>query len=103
MAFPAILRAAIAMPSATTQRRPTIVLLCDSLRLLHHPSTETDLSELLQQEQVQRQAERYDKAQILLEATSVGDPILQALKAAEDCGFKFTNQSNREMINGFCA
>jgi Terminase RNaseH-like domain len=56
----------------------------------------------IQQEQVQRQAELYSKAQILMDATSVGDPIFQALKGAKlnITGLKFTNQSKRELIDG---
>jgi transcriptional regulator with XRE-family HTH domain len=52
---------------------------------------------------VQRQAELYNKAQILMDATSVGDPIYQALKGAKlnIAGLKFTNQSKRELIDGF--
>jgi Terminase RNaseH-like domain len=48
-------------------------------------------------------AEHYNKAQILMDATSVGDPIYQALKGAKlnIAGLKFTNQSKRELIDGF--
>jgi phage FluMu gp28-like protein len=57
----------------------------------------------IQQEQVERQAELYNKAQVLMDATSVGDPIFQALKGAKlnVAGLKFTNQSKRELIDGF--